>query len=123
MAMNLPSIGSYGDYSGEGYGGHCIKLDIPGIVTLWYSYQTVVAFMTPYQSRVVSQNEWGCTTGKHLNWIDGGAKKSRIPHAELASMLKDYMKACQAGAPPPEAVEREIVRPKRIGEPRTVEVE
>jgi len=27
---------------------------------------------------VVRKNDWGATTGKHLNWIDGGAKADRL---------------------------------------------
>lgn len=45
-----------------------------GNVTLWFSYRTVVAFSTPETGLVVRENDWKGTTGKHLNWIDGGNK-------------------------------------------------
>jgi|TARA_R110000823_G_scaffold139565_2_gene269403 hypothetical protein len=41
---------------------------------VYYSYQTQVAFRTPQTGLVVRENEWGPTTGKHLNSIDGGSK-------------------------------------------------
>lgn len=54
-----------------------LRVDIDDI-TLWYSYTTVVAFYTPQTGKVVCENVWGSTTGKHLNEIDGGDKKSRV---------------------------------------------
>lgn len=50
-----------------------------GGLTLWFSYRTCVGF-DEYDGRgpVVRENEWGPTTGKHLNYIDGGDKACRI---------------------------------------------
>jgi hypothetical protein len=36
---------------------------------------------------VLSQNNWGPTTGKHLNWLDND-KDTRVPHAELLRIAK-----------------------------------
>jgi len=36
------------------------------------------AFRVDGHRRVVRQNDWGPTTGKHLKWIDGGDKKNRV---------------------------------------------
>ena len=47
----------------------------------YYSYATPVAFER-YGKLFVSENVWSRTTGKHLTQIDGGDKKSRIPHAD-----------------------------------------
>jgi len=73
----LPTIAPYRNYSSSNYGAHCLKVETPGL-TVWFSYQTPVAFETPSKPRVVRRNDWGPTTGKHLNAIDGGDKKSRV---------------------------------------------
>lgn len=55
--------------------------------SVWYSYKTPVAFQIGFGAVVVRENDWGPTTGKHLNAIDGGDKKSRIPGAQFEKML------------------------------------
>ena len=86
------SKGNYGEYSSNNYGAHTQQIDI-GNLQLWFSYNTVVAFAGE-NGRKVSQNVWGTTTGKHLNWIDGGNKSVRLPSEEfdrqLAQLLKDH---------------------------------
>jgi hypothetical protein len=82
----MPKISSYGPYSGN-YGTHCMQVEI-GSVTLYFSYQTLIAFSTP-EGRVVSKNCWGPTTGKHLNSIDGGDKKSRLDRDEFEAKWKE----------------------------------
>jgi hypothetical protein len=55
-----------------------------GAFEIWYSYKTPVAFRIGENWRVVSQNYWSSTTGRHLTLIDGGskeAKKSRVDDA------------------------------------------
>jgi hypothetical protein len=49
-----------------------------GDTVLYFSYRTLIAYRHPRAGRVVSENVWGPTTGKHLNAIDGGDKKSRL---------------------------------------------
>lgn len=44
-------------------------------ITYWFSYQTCVAFEDGDGLRVV-KNQWGPTTGKHLNLIDGGSREA-----------------------------------------------
>lgn len=66
---NLPEFQSYGKYSSDNYGVNTLQFIMPGI-TIYFSYQTVVAYYTPEDGRVVSENIWGPTTGKHLNWIE-----------------------------------------------------
>lgn len=47
-------------------------------VTYWFSYVTCVAFNKhDGHGPVVRVNEWGPTTGKHLNYIDGGDKAAK----------------------------------------------
>ena len=89
MSTNV-NIRTYGEYSSENYGAHCLKVDI-GCLRLWFSYQTVVAFSNG-DGRKVRENEWSTTTGKHLNWIDGGDKKNRLPGAEFERQLNNVLK-------------------------------
>ena len=48
-----------------------------GDKTVWFSYETPIAFYTPKTGDVIRQNEWSTTTGKHLNSIDGGTKEAK----------------------------------------------
>lgn len=73
----LPKISSYGNYSSGNYGAHCLCVEMPN-ATVWFSYETPVAFQINGSSRVVRRNDWGPTTGKHLNAIDDGDKKARV---------------------------------------------
>lgn len=89
--MKLPKIKSYGDYSSENYGLHCMMFEDPQGNEFYFSYNTLVAFVhkkNAYESeRHVRKNEWGTTTGKHLNWIDGGDKKNR---EDYETFCKNY---------------------------------
>jgi hypothetical protein len=80
--FGLPSISNYGEYSSDNYGAHSLRVDI-GPLTVWFSYRTVVAFRVDGNDKVVHANDWGRTTGKHLNWIDRGDKKSRLSAEEF----------------------------------------
>jgi len=57
---------------------------------MWFSYDTVVAFQNSIQDKepVVVENQWGTTTGKHLNLIDNGNKKTRIPVNQFNALLQ-----------------------------------
>ena len=70
----LPSISSYGHYRSNNYGVNTLRVDI-GDLTVWYSYQTPVAFRVLGNELVIRYNSWGQTTGKHLNWIDDDHSK------------------------------------------------
>jgi hypothetical protein len=64
-----------------------------GSLTLNFSYQTVVAFNSPFSGFVISENIWSTTTGRHLNEIHPD-KSLRIPNdvfkRKLAETLKHY---------------------------------
>jgi hypothetical protein len=60
-----------------------------GDVTIWFSYQTAVGFMAPGWGRLVRRNDWNQTTGKHLNYIDNGAKSSRVDGETFAMLLDE----------------------------------
>lgn len=84
----LPSFSNYGHYRSGNYGAHSLVFDSP-MITVWFSYQTPVAFRCAgYQNGAlfIRENDWGPTTGKHLNWIDRYAP--RITGAEFEKHLK-----------------------------------
>lgn len=82
------SISNYGDYSSDNYGAHSLRVNF-GNLTLYFSYKTVIAFSTPGDIKV-SENLWGPTTEKHLNWIDGGDKKTRLKRDD-DEQIKTYV--------------------------------
>lgn len=86
--MRLPRISSYGNYSSDNYGAHCLCVSM-GPITVWFSYKTPVAFQVDGSPKVVRQNEWGPTTGKHLNAIDGGDKKARVDAQTFERMFAE----------------------------------
>jgi hypothetical protein len=61
-------------YSPGAYRGPAHGVTMPGI-SLYFSYETVVAYQTDTDGLVVSENCWGPTTGKHLNWICSDRKR------------------------------------------------
>ena len=81
MTKSLPCWICYGEYRDLKYGAHALMFSL-GPLDVYFSYKTPVAFRAPRTGLVVRQNDWGPTTGKHLNWIDGGDKSDkarRIP--------------------------------------------
>lgn len=56
-------------------------------LSVWFSYETPVAFRKAGGPVVVRENDWKQTTGKHLNLIDGGNVSSRVPGAQFVTML------------------------------------
>lgn len=90
---SLPTINSYGNYSSDNYGVNSLRVDV-GPLTIWFSYQTPVAFQLDGKMRVVRENKWGVTTGKHLNWIDGGNRKERVGSDEFERRFDEVLKQC-----------------------------
>lgn len=88
--MNLPKINSYCRYSSDNYGAHCLCVEIND-VTVWFSYKTPIAFQVGCNPRVVHQNDWKTTTGKHLNAIDGGDKKNRVDGATFEKLWAEQI--------------------------------
>lgn len=86
MSHNLPSISSYGQYESDNYGVNTLCVDLNNI-KLYYSYKTIVAYYDIADGLTVCENAWSVTTGKHLNWIDNGNKKSRLPFDEFKAKL------------------------------------
>ena len=59
--------------------------------SFWFSYKTLVALNVPGKGKVVSENLWGPTTGKHLNAIDRGDKASRLPRAAFEARVIEML--------------------------------
>ena len=91
--MNIPKFASYGEYSSNNYGVNALVFTDERGHDYYFSYRTLVAFRGP-QGLIVRENVWGPTTGKHLNWIDGGAKNDRYSKSafnrRMAEQLGDY---------------------------------
>ena len=86
--VQLPHIRSYGNYTTSNYGA-ASKVSI-GRLTLYFSYETIVAFSIP-GGLICSENVWSVTTGKHLNWIEpdkGKRVKSQVFEKALHRILK-----------------------------------
>jgi len=61
-------------------------------LTIWFSYKTPIAFMTPETGRVVRENSWGVTTGRHLNAINND-KGKRIAGSDFDRQLSTILQA------------------------------
>ena len=67
-----------------------------GRVTVWFSYETPIAFSSIDGMLVVRENDWGPTTGKHMNKIDGGqlmAKHRRVSGTVFTHRLEALLLA------------------------------
>ena len=87
----LPEFESYGNYSSENYGAHTLVFTDAEGRDFYYSYRTLVAVRVPGRGLVVRENDWGPTTGKHLNWIDYGNKEARVSKEEFEATLQDWL--------------------------------
>lgn len=59
-------------------------------ISIAFSYETPIAYANGGEW-VVRENDWGPTTGKHLNEIDGGERKQRIPGREFEEGLESLI--------------------------------
>jgi len=66
----------------------CVEL---GNITLYYSYETIIAFRDR-NGLTISENVWSKTTGKHLNEICTN-KNIRIPYSEFQQKLNALLRA------------------------------
>jgi hypothetical protein len=80
---------NYGEYSSGNYGAHTVAVDV-GSLTLYFSYNTVVAFRDNVDFQI-SENVWSRTTGKHLNWLDPD-KSKRLPNSEFEERLENVLR-------------------------------
>jgi hypothetical protein len=57
-----------------------------GGVTFWFSYETCIAYKLAGQAwATVRENDWGPTTGKHMNLVHGDDR--RVPSEEFEAQL------------------------------------
>lgn len=69
------------------------RISVGDLITVYVSYETVVAFRGPKGLRVI-KNYWGPTTGKHLNWIDDGSKEERLDSEQFEAEYRQALEAC-----------------------------
>ena len=81
--QNLPTFDVYCEKTN---GLNALVFDLNDSLRVWFSYKTPVAFLANGK-KVVSENQWGPTTGKHLNAIDNGDKKARLSRADFETKL------------------------------------
>ena len=55
--------------------------------TLWFSYETPIAIYVPGQGTFVRENNWGPTTGRHLNAIDTD-RSARLTTEEFTAVMR-----------------------------------
>ena len=92
MIERLPVLEQYGEYKGSN--SRTLRVTF-GPLSVWFSYTTPIAFQY-HNNLVVRKNDWGSTTGKHLNWIDGGnhdpvSKLARMSGPAFEQALSDAM--------------------------------
>ena len=80
---------NYGDYSSDNYGAHTLCFTDAQGNEFYYSYKTLIAFETRNTGLVIQKNVWGPTTGKHLNWIDGGREEDRVDSESFSKKYKE----------------------------------
>lgn len=68
-------------------------------VEFYFSYSTLVA-VNYEKGLFVHKNDWGNTTGKHLNWIDGGKKNERLTDEQLKEHIQSAMKEANINSLP-----------------------
>ena len=71
---NIVKKWNYGNYSNKNYGSHSLAFTDNFNNDYYFSYETLIAFRGD-EGLVIRQNDWGTTTGKHLNWIDSDKSK------------------------------------------------
>jgi len=87
VKSQLPTFSTYGNYSSSNYGAHAIVFSTAA-GEVYFSYKTPVAFRTLKHGLVICDNDWGPTTGKHLNAIDSD-KQRRIPGDKFEALLAE----------------------------------
>lgn len=66
------------------------EVNLSGFLTLYFSYNTPIAFYAGGE-RVIRENEWSTTTGKHLNWINPD-KSVRVSGEVFEQKLEELLK-------------------------------
>lgn len=69
----------------------CVQIGGAKGMSLYFSYETIVAFHTFQTGMVICKNIWGTTTGKHLNWLDTD-KSTRVCYEDFKAKLDGVLK-------------------------------
>jgi hypothetical protein len=85
--MGLPRISFYG------INNNSLEITI-GSVKVWFSYTTPIAFKVDGDQLVVRRNVWSNTTGRHMNFIDGGKHRSRVNAEVFERLWNDLAEPC-----------------------------
>lgn len=64
------------------------KIELNDEIGVWFSYETPIAFRVD-DKVFISENVWSNTTGKHLNYIDGGAKTGRLKNLDFQKKITE----------------------------------
>ena len=86
--MNV-NFESYGQYASSNYEVNALVFTDPNGNRFYFSYKTLVAFRTN-RELVIQKNQWGPTTGKHLNWINEN-KKIRVDEEIFNKKYKELV--------------------------------
>jgi len=86
---NIDGIDNNFDIETFSKGNNNRKVTI-GDLELFYSYRTVIAFNRAHWPTVIAQNQWGSTTGRHLNDVNPD-KSIRLPYKEFKQQLKELL--------------------------------
>jgi len=65
----------------------CLEI---GHLTIWFSYETPIALFEGGRGMSVRKNDWGPTTGKHINAIQSD-KTGRVAGFEFEKRLEQAM--------------------------------
>lgn len=66
-----------------------VHIILVGGLVVWFSYNKLVAFKV-HDKRYVMENHGNPQMGRHLNYIDGGDRRSRVPQSMFENLLKAY---------------------------------
>lgn len=98
-ARVMPEVDCYVNYgssnrslygtSCNNYGNHSMSFRFAGI-KMWFSYKTMIAFQADGCLQIVRENEWGPTTGRHLQAAQRGYGK-RYPEDEFLVLFADAL--------------------------------
>jgi hypothetical protein len=75
-------------YSPKTPKANCMRVNL-GKLSIYFSYQTPIAFFSPSTGWAARKNEWGQTTGRHLTIACSGANPPRASGEEFERLLEE----------------------------------
>jgi hypothetical protein len=89
----MTSLPSFETYCDNTTAVNALLFDLGCGLLVWFSYRTPVAFAL-HGEKVVRRNEWGPTTGKHLNAIEPD-KRRRVSSEAFEAALTEALEGGQ----------------------------